>query len=221
MKKHKDLVGKRFGRWLVLERVEKNKNRVYKWKCVCDCGKIGYPNTSTLNRGESESCGCKQVENTSKAKKNQQKNNSIGDICRSHFANIKTSASQRNIPIELDMQYLWELFLEQKERCVFTGLKLDFGNKDLNWQKRRYDTTASLDRKDSNKGYVKGNVQWVHKVINKAKNSMTDEEFLWLCNKVSDFKKGLIENEENSTIDDCFTNSIHDRFGGRFKSKNR
>jgi hypothetical protein len=45
--------------------------------------------------------------------------------------------------------------------------------------------TASLDRIDSNKDYVEGNIQWVHKHLNLMKNILSQEYFINLCNKVS------------------------------------
>lgn len=39
----------------------------------------------------------------------------------------------------------------------------------------------SLDRIDSNKGYVEGNVQWVHKDVNMMKQSYSNERFIGIC----------------------------------------
>jgi hypothetical protein len=44
-----------------------------------------------------------------------------------------------------------------------------------------YQATASLDRKDSTLGYIKGNLQWVHKDVNMAKGLMTQESFIKMC----------------------------------------
>lgn len=54
----KDLTGKRFGRLVVLERVENNKNGGARWRCVCDCGREAVSTTSMLNSGHNVSCGC-------------------------------------------------------------------------------------------------------------------------------------------------------------------
>jgi hypothetical protein len=43
------------------------------------------------------------------------------------------------------------------------------------------DFSASLDRIDSSKGYVKGNVQWTHKTVNIMKQAMSDEELIDWC----------------------------------------
>lgn len=53
-----DLLGQRFGKLLVVERIPGDKNNTGKWKCQCDCG--GYAITSTfyLLSGHTKSCGC-------------------------------------------------------------------------------------------------------------------------------------------------------------------
>lgn len=38
-----------------------------------------------------------------------------------------------------------------------------------------------MDRIDSNVGYTKENVQWVHKRINIMKQNLQEDEFLYLC----------------------------------------
>jgi hypothetical protein len=56
-----DLVGKRFGKLVVLERAEKpinvKINRPY-WKCKCDCGNLKTIRGNELVSGATESCGC-------------------------------------------------------------------------------------------------------------------------------------------------------------------
>lgn len=57
------------------------------------------------------------------------------------------------------------------------------------FSKDRYFIFISLDRIDSNKGYIENNIQWVVKEINFMKNNLTEKEFFILCNSVSNFKK--------------------------------
>ncbi len=47
----------------------------------------------------------------------------------------------------------------------------------------------SIDRIDSNIGYEEGNIQWVDKRINMMKGSLSNEEFIELCTKVSEYNK--------------------------------
>ena len=45
--------------------------------------------------------------------------------------------------------------------------------------------TASLDRIDSSKGYIEGNVQWVHKSVNIMKCDFSSDIFIGICNQIS------------------------------------
>jgi hypothetical protein len=56
----RDLTGKRFGRWQVLELVGKRRDARHQfiWRCRCDCGTEKTVSGSTLKLGTSVSCGC-------------------------------------------------------------------------------------------------------------------------------------------------------------------
>lgn len=58
----RDLTGQRFGRLTILE-FAYTKNKMYYWKCQCDCGNICYVRTAWLTNGTTISCGCKNDEN--------------------------------------------------------------------------------------------------------------------------------------------------------------
>lgn len=49
---------KRFGRWLVVKLVGRNKHQGALWECLCDCGTIRNLCTGSLKNG-SQSCGCR------------------------------------------------------------------------------------------------------------------------------------------------------------------
>lgn len=53
----KDLTGKRFGRWTVIERATSRKGKTA-WKCACDCGNVSVVIGYNLTSGHSKSCGC-------------------------------------------------------------------------------------------------------------------------------------------------------------------
>jgi hypothetical protein len=55
----------------------------------------------------------------------------------------------------------------------------------LNSNKYNTEATASLDRINSDEGYIKGNVQWVHKDINIMKNIYSSKYFIEMCKKVA------------------------------------
>ncbi len=54
----KQLIGKQFGWWTVLEWGKYEKKR-HHWHCVCVCGTKKCVGEPTLTKGESRSCGCR------------------------------------------------------------------------------------------------------------------------------------------------------------------
>lgn len=65
----KNLVGQRFGRLLVLERVGSSKYKEAIWKCRCDCGNEINVVAGELKKGSTRSCGCLKKEVASKLMK--------------------------------------------------------------------------------------------------------------------------------------------------------
>jgi hypothetical protein len=109
----------------------------------------------------------------------------FGEIHKSYICSLRLRAKNKNIDFNLDGNYLWRLFLKQKRKCILSGLDLIFPKA---WgPKSKTDITASLDRINSKLGYIKGNVQWVHKTINTMKMNMNDKEFIYFCKKVADY----------------------------------
>jgi myo-inositol catabolism protein IolC len=45
---------------------------------------------------------------------------------------------------------------------------------------------ASLDRVDSTKGYIVGNIQFISAAANMAKNNMTHEQMIEFCKIIAD-----------------------------------
>ena len=58
MTKPLDLKGKTFSRLKVISRAGKDKYKKILWNCVCECGNKIQVSTSSLNSGNTKSCGC-------------------------------------------------------------------------------------------------------------------------------------------------------------------
>ena len=56
--KVKNLLGQRFGMLTVIERAENIGDRAA-WLCKCDCGGTKIVRSSNLQKGKTQSCGCK------------------------------------------------------------------------------------------------------------------------------------------------------------------
>ena len=68
-KKSEILIGKRFGKLLVVDFAERPENQKYGtyYLCQCDCGNIKVIKNNNLNNGTTLSCGCYGKEQRRKA----------------------------------------------------------------------------------------------------------------------------------------------------------
>ncbi len=109
-----------------------------------------------------------------------------GEISASEFAQIKQSAKIRDIDFNVTIEYLWNIFLKQNRKCIYTNIELKFSTQ--RQIARGFEKTASLDRIDPKLGYIEGNIQWVHKKINRIKHIHNHEDFLKICRKIYEAK---------------------------------
>ena len=58
MAKALDLTGQRFGRLMVIKRLENNNRGDTVWLCQCDCGNFSRAVSTRLKIGHTQSCGC-------------------------------------------------------------------------------------------------------------------------------------------------------------------
>lgn len=166
MTKKLDIIGQKFDRLTVLDFVEM-KNQRSQWRCLCICGKEKIVTGRDLKRGGVKSCGCLRIDNRSQWK-------GYEEISLRDYSLIGHCANKREIAFSVSIEEIWDIFIQQNRKCIYSGIELNFG-------KRRKGKTASLDRIDSNFGYISGNVQWVHKTINIMKSVLSHEEFLnWI-----------------------------------------
>jgi hypothetical protein len=182
MRPPNDLMGYRFGNWTVIGKADEELcKRQVLWKCMCDCGGIVNKTPYAIRNHVHKMCGV--CSNTGNKKQ-------VGEITNRYWKRVVDSARVRNIPLEITKSFAWELFLKQDRRCVLTGILLTFANSYEG--KEAILQTASLDRIDSNIGYINTNVQWVHKAINKMKNSLSDEDLIEWCQRVVEHKKNSL-----------------------------
>ena len=74
-----DLTDNKYGRLTVLHKDNKRKsNNGSYWICKCNCGNIKSIKSSSLRRGEIQSCGCLRNEKVAQSKKQQSEEEMIG-----------------------------------------------------------------------------------------------------------------------------------------------
>ena len=108
-----------------------------------------------------------------------------GEITGRFWSSIKNGAMRRNINFDITVKEAWDIFIKQNRKCAYTGKFLTFYPK----YKRGAEQTASLDRIDSSKGYTVDNVQWVHKITQRMKWHLGEEEFLEFCELIVNYRK--------------------------------
>jgi hypothetical protein len=142
---------------------------------ICECGNTKLVSAYTISKGIST--GCKDCQNASYVgKKNPFWKG--GEIIGSGlFSRIKRQARKRNIPFSITIKDIEMLYEKQKGKCALTNLPINFS-----------DNSASLDRIDSKHGYIKENIQWVHKDVNLMKNAFTQEYFIQMCSLIHEHK---------------------------------
>lgn len=171
-----DLCGQKFGKLTVLQKSnKKTKTRGCVWVCQCECGKTKEIPTNGLKGGTYQTCGDKINHNISAMK--------VGEVPLSHINAIKQNAIKRGLLFNISPQSLSDLFLKQNKKCAITNIELKFTNSQ-NCHITRNETTASLDRIDSEFGYIEGNVQWVHKDVNKMKSNHSMQYFTQMAKLV-------------------------------------
>lgn len=79
-----------------------------------------------------------------------------------------------------DLKEQWEL---QKGVCPYTGWNL-ITPRNTKGKRHTAPDTASLDRIDSSKGYIKGNVEFVSLMAQHCKNQFSKEDVLKFCEAV-------------------------------------
>jgi hypothetical protein len=183
-------VGTVLGSWTVIsERYERKNSKTggLKQEVRCKCGCTKFLELHQLKVSKTKQC----LECASKSRIEVYKDL----IPLTYVKRIQYEASQRSLEYSITLEDLYIKYVEQQGRCAISGIKLQIpivnlyryekGKKFLNSK----NLTASLDRIDSSKGYVVGNIQWVHKRINIMKMNLSEDKFFELIKVIYEYKQ--------------------------------
>lgn len=170
-----ELVGKRFGRLLVIEKSAQKGKGTY-WKCLCDCGNEVVVYGYSLNKGSTRSCGCLNKD-------------------RIKQMNIEGATHG------MSRDRLYRIYYGMKNRCYrkdtnryenYGGRGIEVCSEWLNdfeafakWAfQNGYREDLTLDRIDNSKGYEPNNCRWATKkeqVLNSSQAKLYTYEGKTLC----------------------------------------
>lgn len=152
MGKPLDLVGKKYGRLTVLEKLPERRHGSVVWRCRCDCGNFDAVTTGELRYGRHTSCGCYQRERASQSSVTH--GQSKTRLYRIWCAMIKRCENEndagynnyggRGIGVCREWRTSFEAF---REWALSNG----------------YSDSLSIDRKNVNENYSPENCQWANR----------------------------------------------------------
>jgi len=185
MKQIKVELNKKYNKLIPIKKIMIS-NRTH-YLCLCDCGKEKILSTTVISRGIIKSCGCLVIERarTNKGrivlKKGEAAFNNL-------YRNLVSNSQKRNIEFHLSKE---EVHLLSKGYCVYCGsepkgiftMKYKNGKCRLNGEY----IYNGIDRIDSKKGYIKGNVVSCCKICNYMKQQLSQEEFFIHIEKILKF----------------------------------
>ena len=168
-------VGQRFGRLIVLERVQAKHEKRTWWKCQCDCGNFKNIPDRSLTDGSTASCGCFFLE----TKRKESGHNGMMRLFRTY----QYGAEKRSLEFKLNEAEFKDI---TSRNCEYCGIRPLQTCKTPNSTVGLY-IYNGIDRVDSNKGYFVDNCVSCCKICNSAKMAMPVEEFIAWIFRAADY----------------------------------
>lgn len=165
-------VGQTYGRLTILEQYSDKKNIYFNCKCECGNLKNNVRKDNLIKKGDVVSCGCRLQE------LHQERREKGINEASAMWSRAKYRAAHKGREFTITKE---DIVIP--ERCPLLGIPLVCHRGKGSQQ----GNSPSLDRKDPEKGYIKGNVWVISNRANTLKNDATIKEL-----------KMLVENLENA-----------------------
>lgn len=164
------MIGKKFGKWVILDRLPARYGKATKWLCRCECGVVKEIDGNSMRRGDSKSCGCEL-----KLQPYEYLYKILLNNIRLHRIYIK---------VELTLEQF--LTFTTRKNCEYCNVPIRWSEKNIRGGKV---TGYNLDRKDNSIGYTLENCVVCCKRCNIAKfNHFTYEEWKLIGAFISTWK---------------------------------
>ena len=191
-----DLTGQKFGMLTVLYKNKVNKHRKATWICSCDCGsdKEVIVCSGDLKNGNIRTCGCSWKDPHNRLPEGEAAFNKI-------YRRIENRAKKKGLVFDLSKEFVYEL---SQLSCYYCGCepnqgKYDYYEKGGSERKNGSFIYNGLDRIDNSKGYIVGNCAPCCFVCNRAKGTLTYEEFKSWVNRLHDrFRHDVVSQDKFS-----------------------
>lgn len=173
-----NLTNNRYGKLIVIRMFRNSKKQSWYCECKCECGNIKNIQPHHLIAGRTISCGCAREQYQKITGSNHVNFTGYKEIPGGWWSKIKSRAINRDMEFTITQEFIYDLYEKQNKKCKLSGIDIQFGNT----SKTR---TVSIDRIDSNIGYIPSNIQLIHKDINIMKNCFENSYFIEICKKIS------------------------------------
>lgn len=152
-----DLTGQRFGKLVVIERVDNAKDGTAQWLCQCDCGNVSVCYGTKLRNRHIQSCGCLKRSRNGKRKTRLYRIwTTMKARCEKKTKDNYKFYGGRGITVCEE----WQDFECFEKWAVANG----------------YQDNLSLDRKNPNQNYMPSNCRWI--TIQEQQNNRRDNVIL-------------------------------------------
>lgn len=197
-----NLTGKKYGMLTVLQEGERHisssGNSYLRWLCKCECGKERLVTPTGLKSGIIWSCGCSNFSKPHGNRKTTAQDASFNALWN------------RNIQAAKRRNHQWSLTKKQFKNLIYSRCHYCNTNPSTSYNvyatkngtyragcNKEWADKATLfyngiDRKDNNKGYIDGNVLTCCFICNRAKLTMSYNDFIKWIEKIKNNYENLL-----------------------------
>lgn len=116
---------------------------------------------------------------------NLKENPTLLNLLKSRMAAAKSRSKKKNILFNLDIEYLLNVYHNQKGKCYYSGIDLKIKIESCNNNRN----VISVDRINPELGYIKGNIVLCCDVFNTMKNNMNPNQFFEYIKILFDYQQ--------------------------------